>query len=95
MDTKEDFICSMNKYFDLVNKNSHSHDIQVVYIRSMYIYMLQHIHVLTTFTERQRLKYIFCVLRKSDEFLRRIHDPKTLEIIRNVQRAYSNFLCRL
>lgn len=95
MDIKEDFICCMFKYFDLINKNAHSHDTQVIYMRSMYIYMLEHINVLTTFTERQRLKYIFCVLHKSDEFLKRIHDPITLEIIRDVKRMYSSFLSRL
>ncbi len=94
-ESKADFICSMNKYFNLINSNIHSHDIQVVYLRSMYLYMLQNIDVLKSFTERQRFRFICCVLRKSNEFLKRIQDPTTLEIILDVQKTYSSFLCRL
>ncbi len=94
-ESKADFICSMNKYFDLINSNTHSHDIQVVYLRSMYLYMLQNIDVLKTFTARQRFRYICCVLRKSNEFIKRIHDHQTLEIIQELQRTYSSFLSRL
>lgn len=94
-ESKADFICSMNKYFDLINSNIHSHDIQVVYLRSMYLYMLQNIDVLKTFTERQRFRYICCVLRKSHEFIKRVQDPVTMKIIEDVQRMYSSFLSRL
>lgn len=92
---KADFICSMNKYFDLINSNTHSYDIQVVYLKSMYLYMLQNIDVLRLFTECQRFRLICCVLRKSNEFLKRVQDPVTLKIIRDVQRMYSSYFSRL
>ena len=94
-ESKADFICSMNKYFNLINSSTHSHDIQVVYLRSMYLYMLQNIDVLKSFTERQRFRFICCVLRKSNEFLKRVQDPVTTRVIRDVQKMYSSYFSRL
>lgn len=94
-ESKENYINSMKKYFNLINSNTHSHDIQIVYLRSMYLYMLQNIDVLKLFTERERFRYIHCVLRKSHEFLKRIQDHQTLDIIRNVSKMYSTYLSRL
>ena len=94
-ESKADFICSMNKYFNLINSNTHSHDIQVVYLRSMYLYMLQNIDVLKSFTERQRFRFICCVLRKSNEFLKRVQDPVTTRVIQDVQKMYSSYFSRL